>query len=285
MKRQLSLVGLIAVVGLLPIAAAQPLWAVSISYKNFDVWGGGWYDAEKSPTNTEDDLMCWAAASSNVLAWTGWGQVGGMTNADQMFAYYQNHWTDEGGTMAFAWNWWFDGVNPAQGPPWDTNGWSQVDVPGGNFWPTDDIDDFFHFNQDSGEPHDPMVAIDRYLRAGYGVALGVFTTSGGAHAITCWGYAYDDANPSQYYGVWVTDSDDSKGSTSPPDLLRYYDVSFHGGEWYLQNFYGSNAWYIDEVQALDRLVPEPITLAGVLMGLGGLVRYLRNRRAGHTPRD
>ena len=82
------------------------------SYLLFEHWGGTWSDAEKSPTNTEDDLMCWAAASSNVLAWTGWGQVGGMTNADQMFAYYQNHWTDEGGTMAFAWNWWFDGLNP-----------------------------------------------------------------------------------------------------------------------------------------------------------------------------
>ena len=47
--------------------------AFSISYFVYDEWGGTFYDAEKSPTNTEDDLMCWAAAASNILTWTGWG--------------------------------------------------------------------------------------------------------------------------------------------------------------------------------------------------------------------
>jgi hypothetical protein len=66
--------------------------------------GGTWHDAEKSPTNEEDDLMCWAAAASNILAWTGWGYPSGTSfaNEDDMFGYYQDHWTDQGGIMEFA---------------------------------------------------------------------------------------------------------------------------------------------------------------------------------------
>lgn len=52
------------------------------SYYLWDDWGGTWADAEKSTDNTEDDEMCWAASSSNVLEWTGWGKVGGLTDSD-----------------------------------------------------------------------------------------------------------------------------------------------------------------------------------------------------------
>ena len=62
-----------------------------ITYK----WGGAWQDAEKSPINSEDDLMCWAAAAANILYWTGWGNVldGIMHTVDQIFQYFQDHWT------------------------------------------------------------------------------------------------------------------------------------------------------------------------------------------------
>jgi hypothetical protein len=102
-----------------------------LSYMLIDEWGGTWHDAEKSPTNSEDDLMCWAAAASNVLQWTGWGAVLGLDTADAIFDHFQDHWTDEGGLMEYGWDWWFDGTNPSQG--W--SGWSQVDVPGGGFHP------------------------------------------------------------------------------------------------------------------------------------------------------
>ena len=46
--------------------------ASATSYYLWDDWGGTYSDAEKSPTNTDDDLMCWAASAANLLAWTGW---------------------------------------------------------------------------------------------------------------------------------------------------------------------------------------------------------------------
>ena len=212
------------------------------SYLAYEYWGGDWVDAEKSPTNGEDDLMCWAAAAANVLEWTGWGQVDGMTDTDDMFEYFQDHWTDEGGIMQFGWDWWFDGTNASQG--W--NDWSQVDVAGGGFYPSESF--FSHYRVQSNDSL-ALAAVDQYLHAGYGVAIGVYNDPYG-HAITSWGVNYNPDDPSDYYGIWVTDSDDSKRWDDPADRLRYYEVEEVSGRWYLQGFYGSDDWHIGVVQAL-----------------------------------
>lgn len=223
---------------------------VGSSYLLYENWGGTWCDAEKSPTNTEDDYMCWAATAANALQWTGWGRVAGV-NSDDIFAYFQDHWTDEGGLMQFGWDWWFDGINDSQG--W--SGWSQVDVPGGGFYP--EYTFYTYYDVESSD-RNVLSAIDEFLRAGSCVGLGVYGPGG--HAITCWGFNYDPNDPTNYYGIWVTDSDDSKSSTSPPDMLRYYEVSYNRitRKWYLQDFYGSDSWYIGEVEALAKLPYDPI---------------------------
>jgi hypothetical protein len=79
-------------------------------------WGGMSSDADKSIFDSDDDLMCWAAAASNVLEWTGWGLVDhwdGLTwrsidTVDEMFAHFQAQWLDVGGFPSVAWGWWFD---------------------------------------------------------------------------------------------------------------------------------------------------------------------------------
>lgn len=220
------------------------------SYLLYENWGGTWWDAEKTPANTEDDLMCWAAAASNILAWTGWGAVGGMTNADQIFAYFQNHWTDEGGLMQYGWDWWFDGSNNSQG----FTGWSQVDVTGGGFYPTESFSNYFRSNSNTSTA---LSSIASYLQQGYGVTLGIYGPGG--HAITCWGYNYDPANPTNYLGLWITDSDDSKSLSNPPDVLHYYEVANVNGQWFLQDYYGSDAWYIGAVHALAPKEATPTT--------------------------
>lgn len=231
----------------------------------YDHHGGAWCDAEKTSGNTEDDMMCWAATASNVLQWTGWGDVGGMTNTDQIFGHYQDHWTDQGGIMEFGWEWWFNGTNKANG--W--SGWSQVDVAGGGtFYPTENFDDYYHRTwQDASA----MSAINEYLHNGYGTGIGIHGPGG--HAITVWGYRYG-ATATDYEGIWISDSDDDKYGDEPrPDELRYFDVQYSAGQWFLQDFYGSDAWYIDEVQGLD-IVPEPTTI--VLFALAGL--FMRKRK-------
>jgi hypothetical protein len=247
--------------------------AFASSYYLWDDWGGTYADAEKSFANTEDDLMCWAAAASNVLEWTGWGLVDGVTTSDEMFKYFQDHWTDVGGTMAYGWDWWFDGEY--SGPT--ESDWSQPDVPGGGFYPALDFDDYFHYDNTEAAA---MAAIDAFLRAGWGTALGVYWDDGG-HAITCWGYEYGTTEQ-DYLGIYVTDSDDSKTSAAPPDKLTYYGVVLKDGRWYLQDFYGHNDIYIGTVQAMEprtapALIPEPVTLLAAFVGAGVLAGYVRKR--------
>lgn len=45
---------------------------------------------------------------------------------------------------------------------------------------------------------------------------------------------------------------------------------------YRLKFYGADDGYVDNIQVIN--VPEPITMAGLLMGVGCLTRYVRNRR-------
>jgi hypothetical protein len=257
----------VIVVVMLTLASSAAL-AWTVNYLNYNEYGGTYSDAEKSPTNPDDDLMCWAAAASNVLAWTGWGH-NVSDDADAIFAYFVSHWTDEGSDMECAWNWWFDGTNLAEGVP----GWSQVDVPGGNFCPEFNFSDYF---LSTSTDRIAMAMIEEYLRSGTGVAMALYGP--GSHAVTCWGFSYDSVT-GNYLKVWITDSDDSKWSSNPPDLLRSYDVVYANEKWYLQNFYGSNAWYIGDVMALYRCpMPEPTTMILVAIGGFGILRFARRKR-------
>ena len=235
-----------------PLGDATP---AGTTFRIDEQFGGTWWDANKTINDTQDNLMCWAAAASNALEWTGWGSVPGIATSQQIFQYYQDHWTDNGGMMEFAWRWWFSGTNTTQG--W--SGWSQVDVAGGGFWPAASFAGYFH---DQENPAQAMTAIDQWSRAGDSVTLGLYGPGG--HAITCWGFNVDPANPTNYYGIWVTDSDDSESSDNPPAQLRYYEVAQSGGKWYLQDYYGSNAWYIGSVEALaPRTVGASLTISGL----------------------
>lgn len=245
----------------------------STSYFGYDQWGGTWHDAEKNPSNTEDDLMCWAAAASNVLAWTGWGYpIGqGFSGTDDMFGYFQNHWTDKGGMMQYGWDWWFDGTYSGPTGP----NWSQVDVPGGDFW--DPAYNFNNYYFEENRTALALSAIDEYLHAGYGVTLAIYNELNAGHALTVWGYDFDDVG-GDYLGIWVTDSDDDKGSSNPPDVLAYYDVSLSDGQWNLGGSYGD--WHIEKVQAFEKS-PVPIAGAAWLLGSGlialaGIRRKMEN---------
>lgn len=248
------------------------------TYLNFEHWGGQWTDAEKSPATANDDNMCWAASAANVLAWTGWGERAGFNSADAIFQHYQDHWTNEGGLMGFAWQWWFDGLSPSQGWP----GWSQANPAGGRL--VDHAGAFESFYHRNGMDSEALPAIAGYLREGYGVAL-VITEPGRSHTLTCWGFDYEGDD---YLGIWVTDSDDDKDSLDPPNVLRFLPVAFQAGRWFLQNGDAISSQYINEVQALAPVplsstpdVPEPAT-ALLLMLAAPMV--LRRRRDGRSRR-
>ena len=244
--------------------AASP--ALSDTYMITDTWGGAWADAEKSWSG--DTQLCWATASSNILEYTGWGLVGGMTTTDDMFAHFRDHFDDDGGNSYYGWDWWWDGVDDMDG---DLD-WAQEDVDGGGeFYPTLNIDDYRRF---SSEDSTALSTLDTWMHDGYGITISI--SGGMAHQITAWGYEYD-AVSGDYTGIYVTDSDDSV------DKLQLYGLSYTDPAgvlplaWYMSgDSYGTGSTnYISEVVALQ-IVPVP---GAVLLGILGLsVAGLKLRR-------
>lgn len=217
-----------------------------MKYLLCDNWGGRPHDAKKTVSNTEDDLMCWSAAASNVLAWTKWGLPQGQTFTDEasIFKHFQDYWIDSAGYPNYAWEWWFTGNDEK---------YDNVDVTGGGgFWSSSvySFENYYHVEYDRTKA---LTAIDDFLNMGYGVVLELIGQNGG-HMITCWGYEQNDGG--KYLGIYTTDSDDSLQD------LRYYEVNqdTSGSEewamykdwWYFTYYKNSTRYLLGTVHALDR---------------------------------
>ncbi len=223
-----------------------------------ETFGGRWKDVEKDPNTNHDDLFCWVAGPSNVLDWSGWGQAGGLKTTDDIFKYAQQYWpenNDQGtfdtGDDAYDMLEWFFVGSSGNGPA------------GGGFYPS--MGGFYGYCD--GDLSDPYVglcppqmerdpkAIMKVLDAGFASAIQLKGDVGGddgGHVITLWGYSVDKSNPGLMTGVFLTDSDDDKSRTSPPDRLYYRKVVYAGGAWHILTENGSPYKYIKYVYGVKR---------------------------------
>lgn len=245
-----------------------------------------WRDAEKSVTNPDDDWMCWAAAAANTLDWAGWGTAL-FDTAQDIFYTFQNYWTNASSFMQYAWQWWLDGTEPPNWYGWShlKNETSETEIAGG-YWTDYNFFDYFYEDWADWDAETNqwshgsqlMPTIDEYLHNNYGVTLAIYN-DWGAHALTAWGYEYDESG--NYTGLWVTDSDDYTTG------LHLLSVTFDLKEelWFLDPDKGDNSyngWFIGGVQALDRLsgvapVPEPGTFVLVILGLLSVTTFTRKQ--------
>ena len=89
----------------------------------------GWYDYNKE-FNEQDFYMCWAAATSNLISW--WQDLNPEAHAaaaepegGQIWATYQESFTNAGGNAYYGLQWWMDGSYPA--PRTSENGWEVME--------------------------------------------------------------------------------------------------------------------------------------------------------------
>jgi hypothetical protein len=204
-------------------------------------YSDGKYDAKKDPDNTDDNLMCWAAAASNILAWSNWGfpSTESFTDANSIFQHFQEHWKGSTGYVDKAWQWWFNSINDPD-----------IYVQGsGGFWnnPYYNFKDFYHYEEDRAKA---LPAIDQFLHNGWGIALNLILPQGPGHYLTCWGYEHNENN--DYVGIYVTDADDTLDSE-----WRYYKLHQGGWSvnpdwWYFDYYKDQKEYLIDKVHALDK---------------------------------
>jgi hypothetical protein len=227
-----------------------------IDYFSYDYHSrlGTWMDASKSLTS-DCGNMCWAAAASNVLAWNNWG-TSNFNTAQGIFQEFIDHWTDEGGSSIYAWNWWLSGTLPLDDQPG-----SKVNVTGsGGFWPGYNFWDYYSYTNSFSNIEQDLFS---FLHRGYGVNLGLETYNGEdryGHMVTLWGYQFD-LQLSDFTKIYITDSDDGVSQ------LIGYPITWDGTNtrWELGGIY--NDWYISEAFALGHRVAEPDTYLIFFFGL------------------
>ena len=190
------------------------------SGKDFSIESIDFIDTEKQGLEETDSELCWAAATSNVLDYTGWGQKAGYKDADDLFDLFVDSF-DNGGNYTIGGVAWF--INGVAGAPEDyLEGAAQPkDKNSGGYltdYAYDKISAQYDFTMDCVGAAAQMI---EDLHNGNGVILGGhFFEDGfpvGGHALTCWGYVvdndYDELEKEHYDAFIVSDSDSDMTGT------------------------------------------------------------------------
>ena len=218
---------------------------------------GSFYDVNKNGVG--DSAFCWAAAASNVLAYTNWGfaaKTAGVTPSvprfffdSDIFSCFVGNFTNEAGKPDHGLDWFLTGNYAPTG--W--TGWAQVRGNGGAYYPGVEASRLI-VSLKSDDTGDSLIrSMSGYLERGWGVTVGIGWYSAaapgertGGHELTVWGYTYDDgrdlSDPRYYTGLIITDSDDRVRGTRTvsvewnPFYNQYRLSGYSSGNGWIENF-------------------------------------------------
>jgi hypothetical protein len=228
-------------------------------------------DTNKTVTNPDEELLCWAAAASNLLEWGNhkWSfcNTSGLPLAgvdpelalaaqnNEWFSYFKSHWTNGGFDTDLALKWIFEGVDTT---PWyrDLFGiGAQLKSPGGASF-SEGTYGLIYID----EPGSSTATQIKNLLNSDPVILTLFCDScnNKCHVITCYGIEYEYNNGLiEYTGIWYTDSDPVATpifETLPNGGKRnYQNLLTDGEDWFLAYNDGIHATH--KVRGLTTLAP------------------------------
>ena len=196
----------------------------------FSITDADFIDAEKLKFGkAQDDNLCWAASTADMLEYSGWAQKAAevnpevsdkFLNEDTIFDLFVGNFNDNGGNQYYGLQWFFNGyyaVQKATGQNWSTvNNYGES----GGF-----LKDYAYSGVTSAvnvEKHEDILETLSALKDGNAVGVSVSWMKNGAgnggHAITMWGYIYDKTEPSDSFdymkALIVTDSDSDRTQNS-----------------------------------------------------------------------
>ena len=206
-----------------------------IEGEDFELTELSFIDAEKTRNKDDDDLLCWAAAASNILTYTGWAARAGFSSSDDLFEAYIDAFTNKGGSAYFGVGWFFNGVNTFA--VLDSTAASATKGSGGflkQYYAYDMLCSDYYID----DPVTGLSTMFRRLREGCGIALGLDVyydgDEAGGHADTCWGYiadtAYEPTDMDYYIGLFISDSDSDEQTDidrrDAPNILQMTNILF-----------------------------------------------------------
>lgn len=230
------------------------LTASALEDRYFSLTNVDFIDAEKEFTDVaegeiaSDANLCWAAASSNMLRFSGWGSEAGFRTEDDLFESFISAFTDAGGSYTYGLDWFFNGYYAMQG----NDGWAQLRAPGesGKYlseYPADSLYQTYEISNHIDNLRPVLDALERDCAVGISIGNYLSSFRIGGHAITLWGYLHDtSASPyskEAYPAIFISDSDSDKYDgvlrRQAPNRLRIMmmDGMFDG--------FGADSWELD----------------------------------------
>lgn len=212
----------------------------ALELRPFDLTNVGFIDAEKLSAEAtykdldgdgKDDYIgdsnhCWAAATSNILHYTGWAKFADsrLTDEDRIMNLFNYYFTDGFSNVAYGLSWFFNGQyypdEPDEEDTTDYTHWAhRYEDSYGNYLPDYKI---YNYREDISVRNKPSAieTVAEELKEGFGVAmsLGWYNADGergGGHAITLWGYirlkkegpTRDPFAKTDYIAIMTADSD------------------------------------------------------------------------------
>lgn len=230
------------------------LTASALEDRYFSLTNVDFIDAEKEFTDVaegeiaSDANLCWAAASSNMLRFSGWGSEAGFRTEDDLFESFISAFTDAGGSYTYGLDWFFNGYYAMQG----NDGWAQLRAPGesGKYlseYPADSLYQTYEISNHIDNLRPVLDALEHDCAVGISIGNYLSSFRIGGHAITLWGYLHDtSASPyskEAYPAIFISDSDSDKYDGAlrrqAPNRLRVMmmDGMFDG--------FGADSWELD----------------------------------------
>ena len=255
---------------LLPTTQAETIWADGVSVTS------GWYDANKTHDDdgeitASDDNMCYAAATSNLLAW--WqdrhvvpdGTPQGLDNIWNTFV--KNATSRSGSNVPYALTWWLTGQDPNSVLNPHAGYYTNFIPEGSDYESLRDSLFFIKYIKPTSD--------DIYTLLSGGTPAALVTS---AHTLTLWGAEFDsNGNVTK---LFITDSDDYTGKA---DLLtveakiktnKSIEFTLDGDNFTIQNAFIINP-EVGYSWGLTPIVPEPTTATLSLMALAALAARRR----------
>ena len=200
----------------------------------FELYDLSFIDTEKTSIEDGDEYLCWAAASSNILYYTGWGAKAGFSDEDELFDLFRSSFSDDGSHQENAMAWFFNGA-ALRNNVFTFGGAKIKNYPRSGGYLRD-----YAYDMVSGYQYvwgaEDLNSMFEKLKQKYGISPGIILQSNGSavssHAITLWGMvtdlSYGVYQSEHYHGILITDSDshmiDSSDRRDADRVLSYYPL-------------------------------------------------------------